>query len=590
MTIQFKIQIRGIKKPPVWRRIVIPGTFTFHDLHDTIQAAFGWWNEHLYQFERSPFDRGWIVKELNADEDWWDDEPEDSKETNVADFIQHMGLTKFVYVYDFGDSWVHDITVENIDKEAELDHPVCIAGKGSCPPEDCGGVWGYEEMKEEMDKEEISAFSLDDVNQELEDITAGSKDEPRLRPASGFPKTIQLIDVVKRITKGELTVFATGMGFTIPKNISEKRYQEQYAKAILDNPIQVLKHLPIEDLIILENLKEHPAKGNIVDCYENYYNAIMVNYGLVSQWPDKNGDYYLQVPEDLWQAVSPHIKEVMDDPAMHSKVVVETFISGLANLYGQVSYNFLKKEMVRLGIVQTFEEAGAVLADTLSNSLLMTFTMSYVNKPTIENTVFLSRYNDNCPTKWGADEDYKPFTQEEILHAARTPIPQIVSHPAQQAFQDLLINSLGLDEWEAVEVCHDLWYYEMHKQYAGFEDNSPSYYFRNHVLAFCTCQDSLRHKALTLFDDYLNNMPHWQLKGHTPNEAHELLSEEAKAPKQAPKSRKTYATDHYFDFEGWPSAPLDATMPIIIGKKPGRNDPCPCGSGKIYKNCCGRGN
>ncbi len=67
-----------------------------------------------------------------------------------------MGLEKFVYVYDFGDSWVHDITVENIDQDDELDYPICLAGKGACPLEDCGGPWGYEELKEEMDMDEIN--------------------------------------------------------------------------------------------------------------------------------------------------------------------------------------------------------------------------------------------------------------------------------------------------------------------------------------------------------------------------------------------------------------------------------------------------
>ncbi len=170
MTIQFKIQIRDIKKPPVWRRIVIPWNFSFHDLHNTIQAAFGWWDEHLYQFQRHPFDGGWTVAEPHGEDDPCLEEPEDSHKTEVGMFIQNMGLEKFVYVYDFGDGWVHDITVESIDKEAELDHPVCLAGKGACPPEDCGGPWGYEELKEEMDKDEINEFDLEEVNDELEGI------------------------------------------------------------------------------------------------------------------------------------------------------------------------------------------------------------------------------------------------------------------------------------------------------------------------------------------------------------------------------------------------------------------------------------
>ncbi len=63
MTLTFKIQLRDITKPPVWRRLEIPEDFTFDDLHNAIQSAFGWWNNHLYQFEKSPFCHGWKVKE-----------------------------------------------------------------------------------------------------------------------------------------------------------------------------------------------------------------------------------------------------------------------------------------------------------------------------------------------------------------------------------------------------------------------------------------------------------------------------------------------------------------------------------------------
>ena len=94
---------------------------------------------------------------------------------------------------------------------------------------------------------------------------------------------------------------------------------------------------------------------------------------------------------------------------------------------------------------------------------------------------------------------------------------------------------------------------------------------------------------MKLLDEYLNNMPHWQLKGHTPFEAHGLLSEEDKAAKRKRQENRSYHDDDYICPKDW-MANLGVTMPIIAEKKPGRNDPCPCGSGKKYKNCCGRGN
>ncbi|MBQ9645295.1 MAG: plasmid pRiA4b ORF-3 family protein [Prevotella sp.] len=163
MTLTFKIQIRGIKQPPVWRRIEIPAELTFHDLHWTIQKAFGWENAHLYQFQKQPYDRGWTVSEPDPDGDYMMGAKSiDSRETVVGPFLKEKKLTKLVYVYDFGDDWIHDMTLEKTSPEVSLEHPVCLAGKGACPPEDVGGPWGYEEMKhllaEEPDGEETQSY------------------------------------------------------------------------------------------------------------------------------------------------------------------------------------------------------------------------------------------------------------------------------------------------------------------------------------------------------------------------------------------------------------------------------------------------
>lgn len=153
MTYQFKIQLRGITKPPVWRRVLVPDGYTFYNLHCIIQEAFGWQYEHLYQFQERPYERGgWRIKEQeDLDDDflsWLDFNPQaqNPQETNIGKFLNDNPIKKFVYWYDFGDDWIHDITVEAVTEDT-LIHPRCLAGKGACPPEDCGGVWDYEYMK-----------------------------------------------------------------------------------------------------------------------------------------------------------------------------------------------------------------------------------------------------------------------------------------------------------------------------------------------------------------------------------------------------------------------------------------------------------
>ena len=608
MAIQLKIQIRDIKKPPVWRRIEIPGNFSFHDLHNTIQAAFGWWDEHLYQFQRHPFDGGWTVKEPDEENDPWGEQPEDSRETNVLDFIQDMGLEKFVYVYDFGDSWVHDITVENIDQDDELDYPICLAGKGACPPEDCGGTWGYEELKKEMDKDEINEFDQEEVNEELESITAGEESLWELAgnmhdydvpdDAKELEK-MSLVDVLQRFHKSELTDYAEELGFDIDENLSEEEFRKQYAQALINHPVEVLSMLPLEDLTVLARLKKEPMPGNIAQCYEDYRDRIIEIYGLAGHWWDEDDNFYLWIPEDLWTALEPHIEEVMDIPHVKHRLLIENTILGLANLYGQVSLGLVYKELVRFGRVKTIEDATIAVSACREKSLLLKWTAhqigGFMEKPTDDNQLFLSPYGWDTPVhlvreiekRKSLTGDYQQFSDTDVMAASVMPIPNI-ANPVHDDFVSMLTDELELDKGQAIIVCHNLWYREMHKYEEDFEEEEPGTYFRESVLYDYDSYDYMFKKGMKMLDAYLNNMPHWQLRGHTPVEAQSGLSELDKAARQE-RQRRLYQDGNYVSPKDF-IANLGVTMPIIAEKKPRRNDPCPCGSGKKYKNCCGRGN
>jgi hypothetical protein len=138
MIYQIKVTLRG-SHPPIWRRLQVPGWTNLNQLHWIIQFSMGWTNSHLHQFivggqyfsEPSPFDFEPVVDERKF------------KLCQVAPVEKF----KFIYEYDFGDSWEHVILVEKImPPEKGVHYPRCIKGKRACPPEDVGGVWGYEEM------------------------------------------------------------------------------------------------------------------------------------------------------------------------------------------------------------------------------------------------------------------------------------------------------------------------------------------------------------------------------------------------------------------------------------------------------------
>ena len=143
MAFQFKIQLKDISDPPVWRRLLVPEKFTFLRFHKVIQTAFGWENCHLFQFSPNGYNSSPIIAIPNAE---WDEEPPlDCKKTKLAEIFT-APKQKFTYIYDFGDDWTHTITLEKITEDKLL-RADCIAGKGTCPPEDCGGPWGYTNLK-----------------------------------------------------------------------------------------------------------------------------------------------------------------------------------------------------------------------------------------------------------------------------------------------------------------------------------------------------------------------------------------------------------------------------------------------------------
>ncbi len=143
---QFKITLWDSKQP-IWRRIQVPEAYTFWDLHVAIQDAMGWSDYHLHLFEIVDPSTG-MKCEIGIPEKEYDEYGETLPgwKQKIADYIS-MEYPKLDYVYDFGDNWKHKIQLEKIlPRKKDVNYPRCIKGKRACPPEDCGGIWGYEEF------------------------------------------------------------------------------------------------------------------------------------------------------------------------------------------------------------------------------------------------------------------------------------------------------------------------------------------------------------------------------------------------------------------------------------------------------------
>jgi hypothetical protein len=176
-----KVSLRYMK-PPVWRRLQVPSTTSLAELHDMIQAAMGWYDCHLHQFE--------VNGVHYADQEHMLEDTTDEARRTLAGM---QAGDQFGYWYDFGDDWWHDIVVESVDPaDPALTYPRCVTGRRAGPPEDSGGPWGFAELmgalgdekhpEHEMYRDwmecngavgyDPARFDLDEINEALFQLSA----------------------------------------------------------------------------------------------------------------------------------------------------------------------------------------------------------------------------------------------------------------------------------------------------------------------------------------------------------------------------------------------------------------------------------
>jgi hypothetical protein len=179
--LQFKIQLKHVK-PSIYRVFQVQDSINFLQMHEILQTVMGWQNCHLFQFYKDR--RGETISIPYPDDDW--EESLDARKIKIKNYFP-VAKSTITYEYDFGDGWEHIVTLEKIlDADKNTRYPVCIKGKRNCPPEDCGGPWGYEnllniladknhpehnEFKDWVEDDfDPEAFDIVTVNEELEDI------------------------------------------------------------------------------------------------------------------------------------------------------------------------------------------------------------------------------------------------------------------------------------------------------------------------------------------------------------------------------------------------------------------------------------
>jgi hypothetical protein len=133
---ELKLEMLEVE-PLIWRRLLVPGSITLAQLHEVLQTAMGWTNSHLHEFI--------VGDHIYSDPEFEIDEARSEYRYRLARLAPRVRNT-ITYLYDFGDGWEHQIRVEAIIENDTRypGKPVCLAGARNCPPEDCGGPWGYQ--------------------------------------------------------------------------------------------------------------------------------------------------------------------------------------------------------------------------------------------------------------------------------------------------------------------------------------------------------------------------------------------------------------------------------------------------------------
>ncbi len=170
-----KITLRD-SRPPIWRRLLLDPRMTLNKLHQAIQVSFGWTMTHLWEFQSGR-------QRIGVPDEEFSDDILSAKRVRVHQLLEKTG-DRISYTYDMGDDWEHDVKLEEVRPyEPGIILPLCLDGACACPPEDCGGVGGYEELIEALKdakhprhkelKEWLNrpfdpeAFNLDETNRAL---------------------------------------------------------------------------------------------------------------------------------------------------------------------------------------------------------------------------------------------------------------------------------------------------------------------------------------------------------------------------------------------------------------------------------------
>lgn len=624
---QLKITIKN-SKPLIWRRVIIPAGITFSQLSMILNKAMGWSGEHLFDME---FYHQQVRIIEGADEfgGWGPFDYLEASTTFIREFLEENDW--FTYTYDLGDNWEHRVTVEKVLTDYELDYPQVIKFKGNCPPEDCGGIYGYyylmdvvadknhpdyEEQKEWLG-DDPKEYNMAEVNEELkkhyfykwgkaekrrqqeiyEDhykrkygLCATKKDKNRTVSAlkHNRDKLEEMFQVMEDIFEGDMFNYEKMMENILGiSTLEDSVWQDVLSNTSLND---IFSKFSKNDLVAIA--KEKGLKS-VSKCKKEVLIEKIVDYMLkpeIVEWyfsclTDKE----LEVFEGLMKKPEEQKRQDID---YLEKIYRPSYIGMLANGTCMVpknvkeAYGLLPKEQFeqkrkrKSYLLSCVRAAGLLYGITPIKVILdMMKTDSEINITEHEVKSMI----ENIPPEFNeyvvdGDKIYHKelYPDDSGLLNAQGEKPYYI--PTKQEILDLGVLGYLPQKKELKNFIHFLIHtaglLKEHAEYVGIrvqceisKDCGMQGIFEILEEEMVYTENARQlNKMIELLNNLWNNTRMLLNRGFTPNE----LSKQGKN-NSLPLAEK----DNVISFEQ------------AKKKKIYPNDPCPCGSGKKYKNCCG---
>lgn len=366
---------------------------------------------------------------------------------------------------------------------------------------------------------------------DLLDEDADSEDAEQLIESGNQPTMDVLL---RKMRKEQLLLLGVHLWLSLDSGHDVSRLRREYRQQVLNDPKHVLMLLSHEDASILRAYKDVMSKHNAVNVGVktpgSRHQTLLEVFGLAYRRLENDGEYYIYVAADFAEKVLPVLDEVTGGKEYKQLRYMECFIEGLANLYGEVSVEFVKQQLKQHFPLESDDDVQMVLDGTYDHSLALkiTYYTTFGKVKSDENVhldkliFFMSRYGwldykREHDILSHIDIPHRMFSKEEIIDAG---LPGYISVPnaAQQDFYAFL-KQIG-HEKDAREICFDLWFFAAHEGDRQLGNKSYKTYFEDVVLdqseQELAQQGITRSEAMQRMEEYMSHSPRWMLRGHSP--------------------------------------------------------------------------